>query len=518
MARFTECGVWSAKFGIKRCIMPAFIALCCATPAFADNDELLTAPDALSYKWFASTDPKHQNDDFLLLKPGETRKIPLAAGRLERFWWTAIEPNAVQVKLFDHAIIQGPEDGLWGTQRHEKATVFMSDMEFLAFPYRKWPKAGLSVLSVSPGPIDLSSSAFLQVINNSKSPEGNKFFYQVSIRPSLWRDAWFLPLSRPKETRKNSLAPGAEAVTDFPGAGVIGGINLTLQKPDDVKSLRLRAAWDGESANAVDAPLSSLLGVFDGGKKVESSAFSFDGKTAVLKWLMPFSKGAKITFVNTGSAPIAFESKISHLQAKTPLLYRFHAVYGSTRTELKKPVRMLDVSGKGAFCGLNLSITPTADSSRRTFAYLEGNETISADGQRFEGTGTEDFFSSAWYFPKQPFSFPYHGMTFKSEAPPSVNAYRLMIPDAVPFKKSLRFDFEHGKANNTDDLIYRWVAFWYSEPNAKFTVLDAIPVGGGSSAASPTGGNGQVTLILTALASALIVGGGGAWWLRRAKK
>jgi hypothetical protein len=146
---------------------------------------------------------------------------------------------------------------------------------------------------------------------------------------------------------------------------------------------------------------------------------------------------------------------------------------------------MLNVTGQGAFAGLVLGIEPAPESSRQTFAYLEGNETITADGKTYEGTGTEDFFNSAWYFPDEPFSQAYHGMTFKSQSPPQVSAYRFMIPDAIPFQKTLNFAFEHGKGNNSDDLEYRWVAFWYQKPTFNFEVSDDLQ--GGASAAQGDG-------------------------------
>ena len=42
-----------------------------------------------------------------------------------------------------------------------------------------------------------------------------------------------------------------------------------------------------------------------------------------------------------------------------------------------------------------------------------------------------------------------------------------MIPDAVPFQKSLRVTQEHGNRNNSDDLQYSWVAYWYQENAAQ---------------------------------------------------
>jgi hypothetical protein len=132
------------------------------------------------------------------------------------------------------------------------------------------------------------------------------------------------------------------------------------------------------------------------------------------------------------------------------------------------------VQGEGAFVGLALAIRPIATSRRRAFAYLEGNETIKADAQVLEGTGTEDFFNSAWYFPETPFARAFGGMSFKSALPPQVAAHRWAIPDPIPFKRNLDFTFEHGNGNNSDDLEWRWLACFYAAPQATWAVPDEL--------------------------------------------
>jgi hypothetical protein len=156
-----------------------------------------------------------------------------------------------------------------------------------------------------------------------------------------------------------------------------------------------------------------------------------------------------------------------------------------------------------------LDIRPAPDTTRRTFAFLEGNETLVADVKTYEGTGTEDFFNSAWYFPAKPFLQKYHGMTFKGASPPRVTAYRWMIPDAVPFKKSFKFEFEHGNGNNANDLEYRWVAFWYQKAPFQFEIADELKGGAaGESTPGDTAGQSRSTLlpVFVLLLGVVIVG------------
>jgi len=114
--------------------------------------------------------------------------------------------------------------------------------------------------------------------------------------------------------------------------------------------------------------------------------------------------------------------------------------------------------------------------------YLEGNERVFIDGERAPsiiGTGTEDYFSSGWYFDTGPYSAPYHGATIKDSLTGRISAYRWHIEDPIPFTRSLRFTIEHGGTNDTHRVDYTSVAFWYqTHPHARFPALpaDLMPI------------------------------------------
>ncbi len=195
--------------------------------------------------------------------------------------------------------------------------------------------------------------------------------------------------------------------------------------------------------------------------------------------------------------------------------WEIHIANGSARSQKGQPIPILKVQGEGAFVGLVLDIRPAPDATRRTFAFLEGNETLIADGQKYEGTGTEDFFNSAWYYPEKPFAIQFHGMSFKGTNPPRVTAYRWMIPDAVPFQKSFEFNFEHGNGSNSNDLEFRWIAFWYQKHEAKFEIVDALAklqssgASGQGSTPAATGaaaGSNEKLLVLVLIGAAIGVG------------
>lgn len=116
--------------------------------------------------------------------------------------------------------------------------------------------------------------------------------------------------------------------------------------------------------------------------------------------------------------------------------------------------------------------------------YLEGNERVFIDGETTPsliGTGTEDYFSSGWYFDTGPYSAPFHGATIKDSLTGRVSAYRWHIQDPIPFTRSLRFTIEHGGTNDTRDVDYTSAAFWYqTHPHAPFPALpnDLMPFTG----------------------------------------
>jgi hypothetical protein len=116
--------------------------------------------------------------------------------------------------------------------------------------------------------------------------------------------------------------------------------------------------------------------------------------------------------------------------------------------------------------------------------YLEGDERVHVDGSRspqLHGTGTEDFYEGAWYFAYDTFSNPQNGNTgFEMQelgcAHVCDGVYRLMLGDAVPFSRSLRFGIEHGMADEWP-ADYGSTAFWYGREEPALSPADALDVG-----------------------------------------
>ena len=148
-----------------------------------------------------------------------------------------------------------------------------------------------------------------------------------------------------------------------------------------------------------DVPLGALVGNFYGDFSSGSSLWFFDGKTLILRAEMPFGAGRETSLLNTGNENLNASTRVSSYSTAADSSLRFCARFGMAQTQKGKPLDILAAQGSGAFLGFSLGVKPLPSSSRRAFAYLEGNETVQADERSYEGTGTEDFFNSAWYFP-----------------------------------------------------------------------------------------------------------------------
>jgi hypothetical protein len=198
---------------------------------------------------------------------------------------------------------------------------------------------------------------------------------------------------------------------------------------------------------------------------------------------MPFRKSARITFENRSKTQVdAFYFNVdveTHRSLPKNTLY-FHSQFRRTNpTVAGKPVTILEATGRGQYVGTLLSMQPRVG---RSLGFLEGDEQVFIDGEAkasILGTGTEDYFSSGWYYDTGVYSALYHGITIKDSKLGRVNTYRWHIEDPIPFEKSLRFQIEHGGRNDVPDVDYCSVAYWYqTHPHAKFPALpdDLLPI------------------------------------------
>ena len=238
--------------------------------------------------------------------------------------------------------------------------------------------------------------------------------------------------------------------------------------------------WDGETSPSVEAPIGDFFGVgFGEQRDYISLPMSETSGGYNCYWPMPYHKSARWTLTNLSSRRLdAFYYNIDYTAYPKidKNLRHFHAQWRHENPTSKNGnYTILDATGAGHYVGTALFMQ---NRRGRSFSFLEGDEMLYADGETspsINGTGTEDYFSSGWYFDRGIYSAPFHGVTILDRDAGRVSAYRWHIEDAIPFAKSLKVTIEHGNQNDTE-ADYSSVAYWYqTEPHALFPALPADP-------------------------------------------
>jgi hypothetical protein len=287
------------------------------------------------------------------------------------------------------------------------------------------------------------------------------------------------------------IHPGETVVlADIPGPAVIDHIWLTFNdarpnwleaggsaRPDEIV---LRMYWDGAQAPAVESPLGDFFAAgFGLRREVRSVPIQVPGGDAYNSfWPMPFFRRGRITVTNESAKNVrSFYYQIDYtaVDSLPDSTAYFCAQYRREFPETAgRDYLVLDAEGHGHYVGTVMSVQ-----SRSPYWPGEGDARIYVDGDArptIQGTGTEDYFLSAWGLEEH--LFPYSGATYLSDDPSSLGArmtmYRWHIADPIRFTRSLRVEFEHtgwisadesetgqvnGHVEREDDIAT--VAFWY---------------------------------------------------------
>jgi len=272
-----------------------------------------------------------------------------------------------------------------------------------------------------------------------------------------------------RQGRNNDSIPvrPGETVTilNYEGAGCVHRFWVTISPRTNVSILSqviLRMYWDGDAYPSVECPIGAFFGVgFGEQKDYTSLPLNENSGGYNCYWPMPFHKSARWTLTNGSDTPLeSFYYNIDFIALDSlPAATRhFHAQFRRENpTTPGRNYMILETAGEGQYVGTALFMTGL------TMSFLEGNEMVYIDGDArptLEGTGTEDYFCSGWYFDRGVYSAPYHGVIIKDEKRPRISAYRWHVEDAIPFSKSIRFTIEHG-AEDTAPADYSSVAYYY---------------------------------------------------------
>ncbi|MFI6318188.1 glycoside hydrolase family 172 protein [Nonomuraea sp. NPDC050556] len=310
-----------------------------------------------------------------------------------------------------------------------------------------------------------------------------------------------------------TIGPG-EMVTlaDLTGAGSINHIWMTVAPRDPgtpetgdrdfLRKLVLRVFWDDNEHPSVLVPLGDFFGVGHGRTANMVSAplqmSPQDGKAFNSWFHMPFASRARFELTSECESEVLWFYYYIDYDAFDELgegLGRFHAqwrrecpadgidqgelsnsdfLFGGQNLDGAGNYVILEAEGRGHYVGCVFNVTNLRHTADWNW-YGEGDDMIFIDGEAFppslHGTGTEDYFNTAWC-PSQPYHAPYHGITLAGGENwgGQISMYRFHVEDPVPFTTSIRVTIEHGHNNHRSDDLSS-VAYWYQElPHKPFSL------------------------------------------------
>lgn len=294
------------------------------------------------------------------------------------------------------------------------------------------------------------------------------------------------------------VAPGATHVLmDEQGPGAITHLWLTFLGPEpqswakdgsaNHQEMLLRIYWDGSARPAVEAPVGDFFANCFGRRSevISQPVVVEDADSYNCYWRMPFRKSARVEIVNQSDKPISLLYynvdwiELESLPEGTPY---FHAQYRQEYpVQQGKDYVILDTKGKGHYVGTVLSVR-----TRSPAWFGEGDEKIYIDGEAkpsIWGTGTEDYFLSAWGLRKT--STPFFGVPEFDQwgiVGGHTSAYRWHVHDPFVFNTGIKVTLEHfGWISPDENPNYKstsWnereddfasVAFWYQTGEPTFT-------------------------------------------------
>ncbi|CAK9037427.1 DUF2961 domain-containing protein [Durusdinium trenchii] len=309
-----------------------------------------------------------------------------------------------------------------------------------------------------------------------------------------------------------NLEPGKTRVLmEADGPGVVTHLWMTFLGPQkhtwakdgsaNHQEMLLRIFYDGSDRPAVEAPVGDFFANCFG-KRAEVISVPVvveDADSYNCFWHMPFRKSIRIEVVNESKKPVSLLYYNIDWIKKDTIAEDVPYFYAQYKQEY--PVKqgsdyvILDTKGKGHFVGTVLAVR-----SRSPSWFGEGDEKVYIDGEEkpsIWGTGTEDYFLSAWGLKTT--STPYFGTPYFDQwgiVGGHTAAYRWHVQDPWVFNKSIKVTMEHfgwmSPDENPDYKSTSWnerqddyssVAFWYQTgtptfdaraPHAKERVLPSI--------------------------------------------
>jgi hypothetical protein len=273
-----------------------------------------------------------------------------------------------------------------------------------------------------------------------------------------------------------TIQPGKSLIlVDTARTGIIQHVWFTdaadLSKGrDECEKVRLQVFYAGAKTPAIDVPLRYLFGDFSNLTEERYNIYSLpvalDNRGHNLYLPIPFAGGIKMVVVNGRGEPfknLFYQVDgiwLDELPEGTALLAaRFRDSWPNKETEDHV---LFDAAGRGHYIG---GFTYIQGWGR--FWHGEGEVKMFVDGDKdlptICGTGTEDYYGSAWCY-NTAFNSPFLGLPFWKQQAQQAVAYRWHLPDPVNFHKQIKvtiqnIGWQRGLAETHNDTLSMQFAY-----------------------------------------------------------
>jgi hypothetical protein len=296
----------------------------------------------------------------------------------------------------------------------------------------------------------------------------------------------------PHNADNSRVMPGeTKVVLEADGPGVVTHLWFTFLGPGKHpwatngsathQEMLLRIFYDGKDEPGVEVPFGDFFANCFGKRSevISLPVVVEDADSYNSFWPMPFQKSIRIEVVNQSSEKninLLYYNidwiKKDKLPKETPYFYaRYRQEYPTVNN---KDYLILETEGKGHYVGTVMAVR-----TRSPSWFGEGDEKIYIDGEEepsIWGTGTEDYFLSAWGL-KSGVNTPFFGTVYFDQwgiVGGHTSAFRWHIADPIVFEKKIKVTIEtfgwispdenkerrpHSWNEREDD--YATVAFWY---------------------------------------------------------
>lgn len=296
----------------------------------------------------------------------------------------------------------------------------------------------------------------------------------------------------PSNADNSRVKPGeSKVVLDAQGPGVVTHMWFTFLGPGKHpwatngsathQEMLLRIFYDGNETPAIEVPFGDFFANCFGKRSevISLPVIVEDADSYNCFWPMPFHKSIRVEVVNQSKEKninLLYYNidwiKKEKLPKETPYFYaRYRQEYPTTG---EGDYLILETEGKGHYVGTVLAVR-----TRSPAWFGEGDEKIYIDGEEepsIWGTGTEDYFLSAWGL-KKGVNTPYFGTVYFDQwgiIGGHTSAFRWHIADPIVFNKKIKVTIEtygwmspdeneereaHSWNKREDD--YASVAYWY---------------------------------------------------------